>query len=621
MPYLQKKVWMSNKLPFVIIIFIFCCGIRQSSGQIVFKSITESLHYQNSGARTASNVRDSTRISLPFWDDFSRTNYHPDTTHWFADPGTAVISSTIGANAPTINMATFDGWNNMGVPYSSNSLLQGAGDSLVSRFIDLSQINPALYPTCYISFFWQKQGRGEIPDEMDSIRLQFIDANKIWRTVWRKTGAGISETNTFQPEILQISNPSFFHTYSQFRFQSFGRLSGGYDTWNIDYVYLNLNRNAGDMAFEDRAMASMPSSWISTYYAMPYDHFLLSLETLLQTTSVQISNMDSQVQPVEFFAQIRDSTRILDEMNQGTPINLAPKSIVNVVSEAINPAAFDPEADTLSLILQTKTYINSGDSANWLNKYDLRANDTTYNQILLDKDLAYDDGTAEWAAGLSQQAAMLAYRFVIPKPDVITSVKFYFPEFSPSAAGKSFTLIIWDDINKYRQGRLLTEQHIVQQSTRLNEFTIYTLGRPVAVLDTFYVGYEQLIPDFFAVGLDKNGNFIPGNVFINLDGVWEQADNVEGNFMIRPVFGFEAAVGFEEELFRDIKIFPNPAQDRFNIYGAIEEAVIFDLLGNEIMRLQDSMQEREVRISSGKGLYLLKIRKEGKYKTFKLVIQ
>ncbi len=612
---------MRNKKCFIVIFcFILFFG-PEARSQISFRPLSESVHYRSSDARVASSVRDSTRIALPFWDDFSRTNYLPDTSHWFIDPGTTIISSSQAINPPTINVATFDGWNNMGVPYSSNSLDQGAGDSLVSRYINMSKINPALYPTCYISFFWQKQGRGEMPDDIDSIRLQVIDAEKNWKTIWSKNGAEPQETDKFYQEILQISDPTYFHEYFQFRFQSFGRLSGGFDTWNIDYVYLNINRNAGDTAYEDRAMASPPSSWISTYYAMPYDHFLINLESSLQPTTAQISNLDSQVQPVEFFAQIRDSTTIYDEMNQGTPINLAPKSIVEVVSEAINPGAFDPEADTLSLMLQTKVFINSGDSANWLNKYDLRVNDTTYNEIVLDKDLAYDDGTAEWAAGLSQRSAMLAYRFIIPKPDVITSVKYYFPEFVPSSAGKSFTLIIWDDIFKYREGRQLTEQHIVQQSTRLNEFTQYTLGRPVAVLDTFYVGYEQSIPDFFAVGLDKSGLLKAGNIFINLDGVWEQANTVEGNLMIRPVFGFEAAVGLEEELFRDIKIYPNPTNGRFIIHGTIDEAVVFDVLGNEILRLNDSYPEREVILSSGKGLYLLKIRKEGKYKTFKLVIQ
>jgi hypothetical protein len=616
----QDQDFSSRKIIIILIYSMLAISFQPAAAQVIFKNIDFAI---NSGKnhRVASTARDSTRLTLPFWDDFSRTTYMPDTNHWFIDPGTAIVTSNVGISPPTVNVATFDGWNNMGIPYSNVELEQGAGDSLVSRFIDLSNINPALFQTGYISFFWQKEGRGEMPDDTDSIRLQVIDVNKRWVTIWSKSGRDETVTNQFFQEIIQVGDPSYYHNYFQFRFQSFGRLSGGYDSWHIDYVYLNINRNSGDLAYEDRALVSPPSSWLTRYAAMPYDHFLLNLESNLQPTTTSASNLDSQVQPIEFYAQIRNETKIFDEMNQGTPQNLAPKTISTLVSQPINPDAFDKEADTISLILETKFFITSGDSANWLNKYDLRVNDTTRSTVMLDKELAYDDGTAEWAAGLSQKAAILAYRFVIPKADIITALKIYFPQFAPASAGKSFTLVIWGDIYQYRQGRLLTEQHIVQQSTKLNEFTTYNFGRPVVVRDTFYVGYEQSIADFFPVGLDKSGIIHEGNIFINLDGVWEPASTVDGNLMIRPVFGFESAVGLEEEIFKDVKVYPNPSAGVFNISGQFEKAWIFDIMGNEVLHVSQQQHERELRLMSGKGIYLVKILKEGKYKTFKLVIQ
>jgi len=611
---------MENKRSFVFLLSLIAINISLVKAQVIFNSIEESIHYPSSQLRIADAQRDSTRILLPFWDDFSRSSYLPDTNHWFVDPGTTNISSSLGVAPPTINVASFDGWNNLGVPYSSVQLEEGAGDSLVSRYIDLSSINPALYETAYISFFWQKEGRGEIPDESDSIRLQAINADKQWVTVWSKSGAEVSVTDEFFDEIIRIGDPSFFHDYFQFRFQSFGRLSGGFDTWNIDYIYLNINRNSGDTAFEDRALLTAPSTWLTTYTAMPYDHFLINLENNLQSTKSGVSNLDDQVQPIEFYALIQDSVQIFDEMNQGTPYNLAPKDQTEIISESIDPNAFDRNADSISLKLETKFYITSGDSANWLNKYDFRTNDTTRTYVFLDKELAYDDGTAEWAAGLSQQSAILAYRFIIPKADIITSVKIYFPEFVPSSAGKTFELIIWNDLFEYRQGRLLTEQHIVQRSTALNDFTTYNLGRPVAVEDTFYVGFEQSIPDFFPVGLDKNGIISEGNIFINLDGVWEPSNIVEGNLMIRPVFGFEAAVGLEDELFDEITVYPNPNYGRFFIRGEFDKAWIFDVMGNEIQSIDYKQEIQEIKLISEQGLYLMKILKQGKYKTYKLVI-
>ncbi len=614
---------MGSRAHFLFSLFILLIGIPViSQAQVTFKPIQDANEYNKSNLRTSSAERDSTQIELPFWDDFSRTNYLPDTSHWFVDGGTANISSSVGIDPPTINVAVFDGWNTHGTPYSSLSLEEGEGDSLVSRYIDLSVINPALWETVYISFFWQKEGRGEMPDEPDSIRLQAMDSEKEWVTIWSQAGDEGIETNVFHQEIIQVNNPSFFHEYFQFRFQTFGRLSGGFDTWNIDYVYMNYNRNSSDLVYEDRALTTPPSSWLTSFSAMPYDHFIIGLEQNLKPANVGVSNMDDQVQPIEYYALIQDSTKIFDEMNQGTPLNLAPSSIAQITSEPIDPNAFDANTDSISLILETKFFINSGDSANWFDKYDLRSNDTTTSIIRLEDELAYDDGTAEWAAGLSQKSGMLAYRFIIPKSDAITAVKIYFPDFAPSSAGKTFTVIVWEDIFQYREGRLLTEQHIVQKSSSLNEFTTYTFGRPVAVTDTFYIGYEQSVDDFFPVGLDKYGQTQEGNIFINLDGVWEPSNIIEGNLMIRPVFGFKKAVGFEDELFRDISVYPNPNRGVFSVKGEFSHAMVLDLLGNVLLEFNGNGQDTEVKLPGQKqGIYLLKIKKEGILRTYKFIIQ
>lgn len=610
---------MGNKTPYFFIFFIILLGISGfSSAQITFKSIEKG---HNTYARGASAGRDSTQLELPFWDDFSRTSYYPDTSHWFVETGSSTISASLGINPPTINVAVFDGWNTQGTPYGSLELEEGLGDSLVSRFIDLTKINPALRESVYISFFWQKEGRGEVPDDPDFIHLQFMNSEKQWVTIWEKDGVDATAENDFKEEIVQVSDPSYFHGYFQFRFQSFGRLSGGFDTWNIDYVYMNFNRNPADLAFEDRALTTQPTSWLTQFSAMPYDQFIINLEQNLQPTKVGVSNLDDQVQPVEYYALIQDSVKIFDVMNQGTPLNLSPGTYTEITSEPIDPNAFDRNADSISLILETKFFINSGDSTNWFNKYDLRSNDTTRSIIELDEELAYDDGTAEWAAGLSQQAAMLAYRFVVPKGDAITSVNIYFPDFVTSSVGQTFTIIIWDDLYLYTQGRLLTEQHIVKKSTSLNEFTSYPLGRPVVVNDTFYIGYEQSVDDFFPVGLDKNGSTHEGNVFINLDGVWEPSNIIDGNLMIRPVFGFNEAVGFEDELFNDIKIFPNPNAGTFTIEGEFDDAKIMDVLGNIVLDINGGQLETEIKLTNRKsGLYIMKLKREGKYKTFKIII-
>ena len=56
---------------------------------------------------------------------------------------------------------------------------------------------------------------------------------------------------------------------------NFGRLSGPYDTWNVDYVYLNKNRTDTDRYLPDRTIISTLTNLFSGYRAVPYHHFLV----------------------------------------------------------------------------------------------------------------------------------------------------------------------------------------------------------------------------------------------------------------------------------------------------------------------------------------------------------
>ena len=358
-----------------------------------------------------------------------------------------------------------------------------------------------------------------MPDPNDSIRLQFKDEENHWITRWSVNGAQIQETDKFVQEIIQIDSPRFFHPYFQFRFQSFGRLSGGYDSWLVDYIYLNFNRNPNDLAYEDRALTTTPSTFLKRYTAMPYRQFVQNLSSNLQPVQVGFYNMDAQVQPIEYSSLIRDTTGILDQMNSGTVLDPNPQGFERrtIVSQPIDPGVFDPLNDTLAMRIETVFYINSGDSIKY-GKIDYRVNDTTTSVVLLDKELAYDDGSAEWAAGLSQSGGQIAYRFILNKPDAITGVKMYLPEFNAGLSGQSFTIIVWDHLTSGVEGRLLVEDHILQPSSGLNQFNTYTFGRPVAVADTFYIGFEQNIEGFFPVGLDKNTDS-GDQIFINTEGM------------------------------------------------------------------------------------------------------
>jgi hypothetical protein len=573
--------------------------------------------------RAARTMTDSTRYPLPFWDDFSRSRLVPDSSRWFLSSGSPNIKPGSGINPPSLNVAVFDGWDVYGRPYQSTALAQGPADSLVSRFIDLELVPQALRNTVYLSFFWQKEGRGEQPDAADSLRLQFRTADGNWTSVWSVRGQDATSSTQFTQQLVAIDQSAFFHPWFQFRFQNFGRLSGGYDTWNIDYIFINSGRSGSDRAFDDRALTGLPGSFIPKYTGMPFDHFRVNLENNVQGVAAEFYNLDSQVQPTEYSALLRDTSRIYDIMDQFTVLDPNPLGFERrrIESKPVNPAAFLSLPDSSRLNLETYFHINSGDTIRF-GTVDFRANDTARTYILLDRELSYDDGSAEWAAGINQNGGQLAYRFVAAKPDAITELRIFFPEYLEGNAGRTITLIVWDHLSEGVEGRLLTEQHVIQPSTGPDQFASYRLGRPVVVSDTFYVGYLQNTSDFFGVGLDKNTDS-GSEIFYNTSGTWEANTRISGSLMIRPVFGFRQAVGLDDDVaLRDIRVYPNPATGYFIVEGSADRISLCDVQGRELMRagpVEDFLRMEVPQHLS--GIYLVRLWQGQRIRTFKLMVR
>jgi len=139
-----------------ILLFLIACVSTSSFAQLTEVRTTYPNYNSQLNTRT---TEDSTAIQLPFWDDFSRSEYLPDTSHW-VDSDNVTIYSGIGIEAPSVNVATFDGLNSFGNPHSGSDLFEGIGDCLKSRFIDLSGVGIA--DSLYISFYFQNGDRASL---------------------------------------------------------------------------------------------------------------------------------------------------------------------------------------------------------------------------------------------------------------------------------------------------------------------------------------------------------------------------------------------------------------------------------------------------------------------------
>lgn len=114
-------------------------------------------------------IKEYPPVDIPFLDDFSYNNVYPDSTHW--------IDRDVYVNAHypifpvDYGVATFDVLDANGRIYSGASMFPFIADYLTSYPIKLAGYTPA--DSVYLSFYYQPQGRGDVPLPYDSLVLEF----------------------------------------------------------------------------------------------------------------------------------------------------------------------------------------------------------------------------------------------------------------------------------------------------------------------------------------------------------------------------------------------------------------------------------------------------------------
>jgi hypothetical protein len=115
----------------------------------------------------------------------------------------------------------------------------------------------------------------------------------------------------------------------------------------------------------------------------------------------------------------------------------------------------------------------------------------------------------------------------------------------------------------------------------------------VSVNTSFFVGWRQLDPERLNLGLDRNLDFSSKIKFSVNGGATWLTSPFSGSAMIRPVFStkLDDLVGINEEAF-EIKIFPNPTSDIFQIILPQEdnnlEKILFDQTGRILLKTNEN---------------------------------
>jgi hypothetical protein len=612
---------MRKKISFFFLMISFCSLFAQKDSLVDLsfnKKLMNQLEQQAAAERRQNSNAKKQALTLPFIDDFSQHYFYPDENKWV--DYNVYINSSYPVNPISYGVATFDGLDSTGYPYNFlNPTSYGIADYLTSRVIDLTTVTDSVY----LSFYYQAQGIGNLPEAKDSLRLEFFrKSDSTWVRQWATSGKALAP---FELVMIPVDT-SFQNDTFQFRFKNYATLSGNVDHWHLDYVYLNDSRTYADTTLNDVALTGNFYNMLNETTAMPWSHYIVDSLTNMRTAiDVEYRNNHNSNYAVFYKYQV------IEDNGAGAVIETYPSTTssknVNGHSSLIEPQAvydlplnnfYFPTDDTASTkIFQIKNYFDLNSVIDFNQQ-----NDTAITYQVFNNYYAYDDGSAEAGYGIEGIGAKLANQFVIKKSDTLTSIKIYFNPVTYNHSDKSFKLTIWSSINP--------EVELYQQTdfynpvySFTNEFLYYDLAFPIYLpAGTYYFGYENITQDFLTIGYDLNTN-TQNRIFFNAEGVWENS-NYAGSLMIQPVFKYDEAVVGVNELSNEessVKIYPNPSNGLFFFNKTRNiEATVYDLLGSKVMSFPKNNYSTLNLTSLSNGVYFIHLSDNNKTQVEKIII-
>ncbi len=578
-------------------------------------------------------------VKLPFADDFSYNSLYPSRKLWsnryvFVNKGFAV-------NPVTIGVATFDAVNDTGAVYPYAMQFPFVADSLTSNSIRLDsafgstpvKLSPA--DSVYVSFYFQPQGIGNAPETEDSLILQFFNpVSQSWSTVWNHQGMKLDSFRTaygvdFKNVMIPVTDSDYFSPDFRIRFLNKASIpnnnipswrSGAYDHWNIDYVYIDKDRNINDTTVHDVAWIESMQTLLLNYISMPWNQYNANAQAETNTAAalkfrsldqgVGLKNMNQY-----FYVQNLDDKTFHKSTPYPASTNMAAGDVINYAPDYQYPSSqpfyFKSNAtENADFEVMFRIYSNTPPLDIIHSNDTMRFYQRFYNYY------AYDDGVPEYGYGLSNQGAKLAYKFTLNTPDSLQSVQMYFNQTLGAANQKYFYLTVWDD-NGGEPGNIIYQQQGIRPEfeNKLFKYHTYKLKHAVYVSGTFYVGWQQLTQDNLNVGFDANNDH-HDKIFYNSGGSWQNS-SYHGALMIRPVLGDkkDAFVGMQEkESLVGLGLFPNPVSDKYlniRIYGVSEskksrlEISVYSLTGS--LLLKSNYKSKIFTGNLERGLYFIKI--------------
>jgi archaellin len=226
--------------------------------------------FNDQALSTPTEVNTQNKMFSCNWTKIGRPLYShvPDSMSFLNNNGGVYINNDMSTNPINIGVASFDGVNYKGVPYST-SPISGYSDSLTSLPFNLSSNQPI--DSIYFSFYWESKSLGDDPIATEFLSLEFKDVNQKWIQVWQQFG-GVDTTDTFNRVSIPIKDISYLHKSFQYQFRSYGVLNGRFNVWNVDYIYIDTNRTYNDDSLKDIMIVKTNPDCLKNYTSIPYKH-------------------------------------------------------------------------------------------------------------------------------------------------------------------------------------------------------------------------------------------------------------------------------------------------------------------------------------------------------------
>jgi hypothetical protein len=556
--------------------------------------------------------------TIPFWDDFSKGI---QSSKWEAKG--ASYTKTIGNNAPSIGMVLFNGVDEAGKAYSLQEKDQGEGDYLSSMPLDLSGIPAAQQSTVYLSFFWQAGGKAEVPDANDRLTLQILSPEGTWLTIWEKRGGNAIDRTRFIQESLFI-RPEWQHANFQFRFFSNGRQSGPFDSWLLDYIYLNSKRSSTDLAYPDRALTQGTTVRLGDFSAYPWELLQKNQKGKWSTAKSEFQNLENRFRAMAYSVTLRDSIGlVLLPINSTTPFNPVPNALERrtIVSRSFTeiPVPSKPGEVNFETALITGdgllTTINGIDTIRYA-AVDFRSNDVVNTRFVLRDYFGYDQGVADYTAGINQRSGQLAVEYTTPEPVFLKGISI---DFSNSRqVNQVLDLVVWSALDKKP---LYSKEVVIPEKSPGQELHYFPLEEAIPVSGTFYVGFTQFTNDFLQVGLDK-GNDLGERIFYNVGGEWVKNTEVRGSLLIRPHVSLAGKTSVTIENLTSLRIYPNPTVNEVQVEGEFSSLQVVDSFGREVFPTRIPSDKGEILNfkDQNPGLYLIYVQGNTGTQSYRILV-